>query len=210
MTAHEISDHPVGILDIFNKPSATYACLPRQEISHEGYLIRTVQRGDIESIRQWRNAQMEVLRQQHEISHAEQLDYYGREVWPKMADLQPRNLLLSYLLEDQLIGYGGLVHIGWEDRRAEISFLLAPVRTHDRKAYKRDFLVFLQLIKTLAFEDLRLQKIFTETYAFRTHHIGVLEAAGLRLEGTLRNHVILNNQPVDSLIHGLLKDPNAR
>lgn len=228
MTAHDIPLHPVGNLEISKKQSkeelsvyyaerhhnlkfsSGYACLPRLMISYEDYSIRTVEVGDIESIRQWRNAQMDVLRQKNEISQEEQLAYYDKNVWPTLACPQPKNILLAYLKNDRLIGYGGLVHIGWEDCRGEVSFLLDPIRTYDQQAYKKDFLVFLSLIKILAFEDLKLQKLYTETFASRTYHIGVLEAGGFNLEGRLRQHVIINGQSIDSLIHGCLKDNYAR
>lgn len=192
------------------KSSSAYACLIRSKISYEDYSIRTVEVGDIESIRQWRNAQMEVLRQKNEISQEEQLAYYDKYVWPTLACPHPKNILLAYLKNDRLIGYGGLVHIGWEDRRGEVSFLLDPIRTYDHEAYKREFLIFLNLIKSLAFEDLKLQKLYTETFATRAYHIGVLEEAGFSLEGRMRQHVIINGKSVDSLIHGYLKDSYAR
>jgi 2-polyprenyl-3-methyl-5-hydroxy-6-metoxy-1,4-benzoquinol methylase/RimJ/RimL family protein N-acetyltransferase len=192
------------------KSSSTYSCLIRSKISCEEYSIRTVEPGDIESIRQWRNSQMDVLRQKKEISQEEQLAYYSKYIWPTLDYPYPENILLAYLKHDQLIGYGGLVHIGWEDRRGEVSFLLDPIRTSDKEAYKRDFLVFLSLIKSLAFEDLKLQKLYTETFASREYHIGVLEAAGFSLEGRMRQHVIINGQAIDSLIHGCLKETYAR
>lgn len=190
--------------------SYTYACFKRQRISYQGYTIRTVEPGDIEYIRQWRNAQMDVLRQKKEISPAEQLAYYEQQIWPTLADLHAPNLLVAYLKGDRLIGYGGLVHIAWEHHRAEVSFLLDPVRTSDPDSYGEDFLAFLYLIKTLAFDDLKLQRLFTETYSTRGHHISVLEAADFSLEGVLRRHVILNGRPVDSLIHGCLSDSYER
>jgi RimJ/RimL family protein N-acetyltransferase len=192
------------------KSSSAYTCLIRSKISHEDYSIRTVESGEIESIRQWRNAQKDILRQKHEISQEEQLAYYDQYVWPTLAFPHPKNILLAYLKSDLLIGYGGLVHINWEDRRGEISFLLDPLRTYDKEVYKKEFLIFLKLIKSLAFEDLKLQKLFTETFASRSYHISVLEAAGFSLEGRMRQHVIINGQSVDSLIHGYLKDTYAR
>jgi 2-polyprenyl-3-methyl-5-hydroxy-6-metoxy-1,4-benzoquinol methylase/RimJ/RimL family protein N-acetyltransferase len=183
-----------------------YACFTRQSISYQDYTIRTVEPGDIECIREWRNAQMDVLRQKKEISPAEQLAYYEQHIWPNLGDLHTPNLLVAYLEGGRLIGYGGLVHISWEDRRAEVSFLLDPVRTSDSHRYEADFLAFLHLIKTLAFDDLKLHRLFTETYSNRRGHISVLEAADFSLEGVLRRHVIVDGQPVDSLIHGCLNE----
>lgn len=183
-----------------------YSCLTQQNLLCGSYSIRAIQTSDIEYIRHWRNSQMDVLRQKKEISHSDQLSYFQNEIWPTLTHTHPKNILLGYLFDDQLIGYGGLVHIDWENRRAEVSFLLDPLRTLDHQHYVADFLAFLQLIKILAFNNLGLQRLFTETYSHRRHHINVLEAAKFILEGVLRRHVILNGQPVDSLIHGFLND----
>ena len=37
---------------------------------------------------------------------------------------QPYQILFSFLKNNEFIGYGGLVHINWEEKKAEISFLL--------------------------------------------------------------------------------------
>ncbi len=37
-----------------------------------------------------------------------------------------------------MIGYGGLVHISWEDKRAEMSFLDQTSRAEDNLIYKND------------------------------------------------------------------------
>ena len=188
----------------------SYACLKRERISYKDYTIRTVYPGDIECIRQWRNQQTDVLRQKHQISPSEQMTYFEQQIWPTLGYTQPTNIILAYLLDDQLIGYGGLVHIDWEHHRAEVSFLLDPARTFNPNSYRRDFLVFLQLLKTLAFDDLKMQRLYTETYSTRDHHISVLEASDFSLEGVLRRHIILDGKPVDSLIHGCINDSNGK
>ena len=37
---------------------------------------------------------------------------------------QPKQILFSFLKDNKFIGYGGLVHINWIDKNAEISFLM--------------------------------------------------------------------------------------
>lgn len=182
-----------------------YACLSGQLFRDEGREIRPVQDEDIESIRLWRNAQIDVLRQKQPITPEGQISYYQREIWPTMALPQPDNLLVSYLNDGKLIGYGGLVHIAWEHRRAEVSFLVDPVRAGDDAVYRKDFSLFLQLIKRLAFDDLGFNRIFTESYAIRPNHMATLDASGFQLEGALKQHVIINGTPVDALIHGCLR-----
>jgi len=188
-----------------NSPQATgYKCMPRPALRRDALGIRAVAPEDIEAIRQWRNAQMDVLRQSAPISPEQQAAYYAAHIWPSMTLDRPQNILLTFLEGARAIGYGGLVHIAWEHRRAEVSFLLDPAFTTPPGTYARYFSVFLDLLRELAFDDLGLHRLFTETYALRTHHISVLEANGFRPEGVLKHHVMIEGRPVDSLIHGCL------
>jgi RimJ/RimL family protein N-acetyltransferase len=155
-------------------------------------------------IRVWRNAQMDVLRQGAIITPDMQVAYYRDHVWPEMSASHPSKILLAYEDDAGLIGYGGLVHISWAHRHAEISFLLDPTLTDPDTAYAGYFRSFLSLMKSLAFDDLRFRRLYTETYAIREHHIGVLEASGFRREGVMRDHVLIDGRFVDSIIHGYL------
>ncbi|MEQ8268854.1 MAG: GNAT family N-acetyltransferase [Parvibaculum sp.] len=181
-----------------------YQCMPRAELQDGALAVRAVQPSHIESIRQWRNAQMDVLRQSRTITAEQQSAYYTAQVWPAMVLPHPPNILLIYEENGRPIGYGGLVHIAWEHRRAEVSFLLAPDLARASDEYARYFGTFLGLIKGLAFKDLRIHRLYTETYAMRRHHISILETNGFLLEGTMRHHVMVDGQPMDSLIHGCL------
>lgn len=183
-----------------------YACLPREVFRCGDYRVRAVQDGHIEAIRQWRNAQMDVLRQGTPIEPAEQQAYFARAIWPGMAEARPETILFSLFHGDACIGYGGLVHIAWAHRRAELSFLLEPARARDEACYRADFPAFIHLMKEVAFAALGLNRLWTETYAIRPLHIGLLEANGLVREGVMRQHIWLDGRPVDALIHGCLRD----
>jgi RimJ/RimL family protein N-acetyltransferase len=187
-----------------------YACLPHPRIEQGGFWVETVQAGHIQAIRTWRNAQLDILRQPAPISPKEQEAYFATQIWPSLASPQPTNILLAFHEGERLIGYGGLVHIAWEHRRAEVSFLLDPQAATPAEAYACRFVAFLGLMKKLAFDELGFERLFTETYALRTDHIAVLEAAGFRREGVLRNHVRIDGRGIDSLMHGCLKTDKAR
>lgn len=170
------------------------------------YRIGPLRRADVEAVRVWRNAQLDVLRQSSPLSVADQERWFREVVQPMHRSPQPRFLLTN--LRDasgELVGYGGLTNIDWEHGRAEVSFLVATERTADRELYARDFTAYLEFLKAWAFEDLGLQRLFTETYASRGHHIGVLEAAGFELEGRLVGHVRIAGRPTDSLMHGIVR-----
>jgi len=183
-----------------------YACLPHPRVEQGGYWVETVQPGDIQAIRAWRNAQLDILRQPAPISPEQQEAYFAAHIWPTVDAAQPANILLSLHEAERLVGYGGLVHIAWEHQRAEISFLLDPQAAVPVETYARHFTAFLGLMKLLAFSELGFERLFTETYALRTDHIAVLEAVGFRREGVLRRHVRINGRGVDALIHGCLKN----
>ncbi|HEV2568135.1 GNAT family N-acetyltransferase [Sphingomonas sp.] len=180
--------------------------MPRPAVGNGQRRLRAVGRDDIESIRLWRNAQMSVLRQAKAITRQEQISYFEQHIWPSLDQPQPANILLAYEEDRNLIGYGGLVHVAWEHRRAEVSFLLKPQLTTEIQVYSDYFGSFLALLKEAAFTDLSLERVWTETYAIRRHHVEVLESSGFRLEGVMRRHVLIDGQFTDSLIHGCLRD----
>ncbi|SEI86624.1 Protein N-acetyltransferase, RimJ/RimL family [Allopseudospirillum japonicum] len=182
----------------------SYLCLPKQEYSTKDFKLRVIQEEDIEDIRVWRNAQLDVLRQPAPISQDQQKTYFSNEVWPSMQEPYPKNILFTFFKKKKRIGYGGLVHIAWEHRRAEISFLLNDCLTKDKVLYRKYFSNYLNLIKEVAFLSLKINRLYTETYAFRKDHINVLENCGFELEGIMRNHILLNNKYCDSIIHGAI------
>lgn len=191
-------------------PPAAYACMPQPVLSDGKLSVRAVRPADIEAIRQWRNAQIDVLRQTEPISPEQQEAYFARHIWPQFDNPRPDTLLVSYLEGDRLIGYGGLVHVAWRHRRAEVSFLLDPVHIADEATVARYFGTFLGLMKRLTFADLGLNRLCTETYAIRPHYIAMLEENGFRREGVLRQHVRIGEQPVDSFLHGCLAEDGGQ
>lgn len=181
-----------------------YRVMPTPKLSDGVIEVRAVQPADIEAIRQWRNAQMDVLRQTAPISPEQQERYFAEHVWPQTTNPEPSQVLVALERAGVFIGYGGLVHISWPNRRAEVSFLLTPDLEKKSDELIALFSRFLDLMKLLAFDDLGLRRLCTETFAHRTRHIATLEASGFRCEGRLREHVLIEGKPTDSFAHGLL------
>ena len=183
----------------------TYRALPQPEFRHEAYRLVPIRYEDREPIRAWRNAQLEVLRQAAPLTAEQQEAYFQRVVLPLFEQERPGQLLFSLLHHDELVAYGGLVHISWPDARAEVSFLVDPTRAADAATYRQDFRAHLRLLGQAAFAGLQLNRLFTETYDIRPAHVAILEEAGFRLEGRLRQHVQLKPGTfADSLMHGQL------
>lgn len=116
------------------------------------YYIEQIRHQDWQTIREWRNAQMDILRQNHIISVEEQ-EAYLKTYYKECASYKPPQILYSFLYaarnEDYptLIGYGGLVHINWFNKSAEISYLVSPDRKADLLQYAREWLTFLQNLR---------------------------------------------------------------
>ena len=176
----------------------------RPVLSDGSAAVRAVEPEHIEPIRCWRNAQIDVLRQSRAITAEEQIAYFKRVVWPDKASDHPSNILLGLFEKDRIIGYGGLVHIAWDYARAEVSFLLATEIAHDDAVVATLFATWLRQMQRLAFDDLGLSRLTTETYAMRALHLRVLDEAGFQREGLLRQHVRVSGRPMDAVVHGCL------
>jgi len=171
----------------------------------DGYEYVPLRREDIQRLREFRNAQIDVLRQSAPISQEQQEAWFEREVVPTQSTDKPHQVLISILVGGEFAGYGGLTNLKWHDLRAEVSFLVDPERAADAALYRADMLSFLGFLARHAFDELGLNRLFAETYAFREAHIGILEEAGYKPEGRLREHIQLGDgRAGDSVLHGLL------
>lgn len=169
-----------------------------------GYELKVIELADMEKIRIARNSQIDVLRQSKEISKEEQIAYFKTTVAPNLKNEKPEMILFSLFKNSSWIGYGGFTHINWEDKRAEVSFLVETKRSQDLKTYTEDFSTFLKLLCEIGFHQLHFHRLFGETFDFRKEHIKILENAGFKLEGVLREHIFIKGKPHNSLMHGLL------
>lgn len=179
-----------------------YRCLKKQSFQGtNGYSLVTIREEDIELIRQWRNAQIDILRQKTPLSSEQQQQYYNNVIFPSMQQDHPSQILFSFLQNGNCIGYGGLVHIDWDARRAEISFLLNPDYISKHAELYTEYLAILIVI---AFENLKFHRLYAETYEFRNDHLEILEKRGFIFEGRLREHIFKRGKWHDAIIHGLL------
>jgi RimJ/RimL family protein N-acetyltransferase len=183
-----------------------YNILPQSVYTEGLYLLRALRAADMSAIKDWRNAQMDVLRQKTVLTDEDQHRYYQLTVKPTFDMQQPPLVLFGYEYDGTLIGYGGLTNLDWTSLRAEVSFLVETERAKNLPQYEIDFRHFLRLLKRIAFQELGLNRLFTETYDIRPWHIRILESEGFLFEGRMRQHVKIDGRYVDSLLHGCLKE----
>jgi RimJ/RimL family protein N-acetyltransferase len=151
----------------------------------------------------WRNEQLYHLRQSQPLTTADQDRYFDEVVSRLFEQEQPAQILFSFLENEACIGYGGLVHINWTDCHAELSFLMDTALEENR--FEELWSVYLPLIEQVAFEELRLHKIYTYAFDLRPKLYPILEKAAYGQEARLKEHILFNGSYVDVIIHAKIK-----
>jgi len=176
-----------------------YKCLHKNCYQLGDYSIVPIRDEDKLDIRKWRNEQIDHLRQKQKLSIEGQTIYFETVVSKLFDQDRPSQLLFSYIYNNKCIGYGGLVHINWEDKNAEVSFLMDTNNIESLE--KEHWVIFLKLIDMLAFDDLSLHKIFAYAYDVRPHLYQYLLENDYFLEARLKDHYFLNSSYYDVVIH---------
>ena len=178
-----------------------YKCLSVNHFKNGPYSLVPIRDEDKFEIMKWRNEQIDILRQKQLLTAVMQENYFKTVVKNLFNQNQPDQLLWSFFKNDMLIGYGGLVHIDWENKNGEISFLLETKRSKISEYFVNDFTVYLNFVKEIAREQLKFIKIYTYAYDMRTNLYDVLLQSNFIEEARLKSHVIINNKDYDVFIH---------
>ena len=176
-----------------------YAVLNNQVFDFGNYKIMPIRYEDRFDIMKWRNEQIYHLRQNKPLTPEDQEDYFNNVVSKLFDQEQPGQILFSYLEDGICIGYGGLVHINWIDKNAEISFVMDTDLEKDN--FQKHWGIFLNLIEQVAFIDLQLHKISTYAFDLRPKLYPVLHTSGFSKEAVLNSHCFFNGEYVDVVIH---------
>jgi RimJ/RimL family protein N-acetyltransferase len=176
-----------------------YAVLDRQIFEHENYKIDPIRYEDRFDIMKWRNEQIYHLRQNKPLTIEDQENYFKTVVNTLYDQENPSQILFSYLEDEICIGYGGLVHINWLDKNAEISFIMNTDLEND--GFEKHWGIFLNLIEQVAFGDLKLHKITTYAFDLRPKLYPLLEHSGFTKEAVLKQQCLFDGTYVDVVIH---------
>lgn len=177
----------------------SYKALEKQIFKSGKYSIVPIRFEDRYPIMKWRNEQMYHLRQSKILTEEEQ-DKYFNDVVSKLFDLEkPGQILFSYLKEEECIGYGGLVHLNWIDKNAEISFIMDT--SLEKEHFEFHWINYLRLLEKVAWGDLNLHKIYTYAFDLRPKLYVALEKAGFGLDSELKEHCNFENKFIEVKIH---------
>lgn len=176
-----------------------YKILSKQVFTNEKYSIVPIRYEDRMDIMKWRNEQIYHLRQNKLLTIEDQDNYFNNKINRLFDKVLPNQILFSYLENNKCIGYGGLVHINWIDKNAEISFIMNTEL--ENEFFEYHWSVFLKLIEKVAFEELILHKISTYAIDLRPKLYQILENSGFYKDAILSKHCLFNSEYKDVVIH---------
>jgi len=181
-----------------------YIALKKQIVVLGEYSIVPIRNEDRHLIMEWRNQQMYHLRQKEPLTKEKQDEYFTNVISKIYEQELPEQILFSYLKDFECIGYGGLVHINWNDKNAELSFIMKTEL--EEIEFELHWKNFLTMINEIAINDLGLIKTYTYAYDLRPKLYSVLEDSCYKLEARLRMHKNIDNKFVDVLIHSRISE----
>ena len=179
-----------------------YVCLQQQIFIYDDYKIIPIRRRDRYEIMNWRNEQLYHLRQRERLTKEKQDKYFEETISSLFNQQFPSQLLFSFFKNEQCVGYGGLVHINWTDKNAEISFIMNTEL--ERKYFDKNWSMFLECLEQLAFGELSFHKIFVFAFDLRPHLYDVLVLSGYFMDARLKNHCLVAGEFKDVLIYSKL------
>ncbi|TDG37698.1 N-acetyltransferase [Pedobacter changchengzhani] len=177
----------------------SYRVLENNLFSNDAFSLVPIRLEDKMKIMNWRNEQVYHLRQAKPLTEDEQNNYFENVVAKLFEQEQPNQILFSFLENGECIGYGGLVHINWIDKNAEISFVMQTDLEKNR--FAEIWGEHLYLLEKVAFNDLRLHKIFTYAFDVRQHLYAPLLKSGFYEEARLKQHCFFDDKFIDVIIH---------
>ncbi|MFD3293594.1 GNAT family N-acetyltransferase [Aquirufa sp. KTFRIE-69F] len=181
-----------------------YKVLNNQVFNYEIFSLVPIRFEDRFEIMKWRNEQLYHLRQNELLTKEAQDNYFGNVLAKTFQQDQPNQILFSFLEGNKCIGYGGLVHINWVDKNAEISFIM---RTElEKDSFEFNWKKYLTLLEMVAFKDLKFHKIFTYAFDLRPHLYPVLEAMGFHEEARLKEHCYFDGSYLDVVINSKINE----
>ena len=181
-----------------------YKILKNQIYNSGQFSIVPIRFEDKFEIMKWRNEQMYHLRQDKPLTIENQETYFNTVI-PKLFNQNlPNQILFSFLENEICIGYGGLVHINFIDKNAEISFIMNT--NLEKNRFQEIWTAYLTLIEKVAFNELKLHKVFVYAFDLRPHLYEVLEHNNYFKEAIFFEHCFYNNKFIDVVIHSKINN----
>ena len=181
-----------------------YKALKKQEFKSGDYCLTPIRHEDRFKIMEWRNEQIYHLRQPEPLTEQVQNAYFDNVVASLFEQEKPDQLLFSFLNKDQLVAYGGLVHINWGDRNAEVSFVMNT--RLEKEDFSKNWSEYLYLVEKVAFNELKFKKLYVYAFDLRPRLYSTLEANSYFFDARLKDHCFIDCEFKDVVIYSKLNE----
>lgn len=176
-----------------------YKVLQQLRFEKGAFALVPIRFEDRFDIMQWRNEQIYHLRQARPLTAEDQENYFNGVVAQLFEQAQPSQILFSFLENGICIGYGGLVHINWIDKNAEISFIMNTALEKER--FQELWSAYLDLLEKVAFGELHFHKIYTYAFDLRPHLYQAMLCSNFTEEARLKEHCFFEGKFIDVVFH---------
>jgi len=165
--------------------------------------LAAVERGDLEALLSWRNRPefRKHFREYRELGLGQQEKWYEQKVLN-----DPTTIMFSIrrLSDNALLGCCGLVYVNWVHRHADLSLYIGWKDSYiDEEGYAAEAC---RLLFDYGFNELNLNKIWTEIYEFDEKKKRLYDTFGFHQDGLLRQNYFHDGKWWDSRILSLLSD----
>lgn len=182
----------------------TYKALQQNVFQKDEFKIVPIRNEDRYDIMQWRNEQLYHLRQQKPLTKNCQDHYFDKVIHVLFDQEHPNQILFSFLKNGKCIGYGGLVHINWIDKHAEISFIMNTAL--ELCDFDLNWTKFLKQVEKVAFIELNFHKLFVYAFDLRPHLYTTLKKNNYFLDAKLKEHCLYKEKYIDVVIYSKISN----
>lgn len=171
-------------------------------IKGEKVYLSAIEKEDLKQLMKWRNLPhyRKNFREYREINLDMQENWYKTKV---LNDLSTIMFSIKLVEDDSLIGCCGLCYINWVNRNADLSLYIGWNESYiDDQGFADESC---KLLFKYGFDELGLNKIWTEIYEFDKKKYELYNKLGFNKDGILRQQYYHEGKWWDSYIMSLLK-----
>lgn len=165
--------------------------------------LDAVNKEDLPQLMYWRNLPeyRKHFREYRELNMDMQMRWYESKV---LHDNCTEMFAIRLNETDELIGCCGLCYINWVHRNADLSLYIGWEKCYiDEEGYAEEAC---KLLFNYGFNELGLQKIWTEIYCFDSKKLCLYEKMGFSVDGELRKQYFYDGKWWNSYMLSLLSD----
>lgn len=163
--------------------------------------LRALEESELDILLKWRNNPnyRQYFREYRELNMTTQKKWYDSKV------INDNSTIMFSIIEletKELIGVCGLCYINWINGNADLSLYIGKNDCYiDNEGLAEETC---KLLFKYAFDELRLNKVWTEIYLIDNLKIALYKKLGMHIDGILRENYFHDGKFIDSYIFSIL------